>query len=433
MKKLIGVLILISFAASCRPPAPRPEVYRKPKVDPLNPIDPVIDPVNGGAITQEWYVSGTEKDFASEVKREGAVSTQDLKLEKSSYWVRKEILPATTPKTYTFVVSAYTPKLYKINYVVGTVDGTCSNNLTFKLFCAKFTTGMPAGYPTPFGVSRSSVKVYVVKDAIGTRAEISDFTVNSTTNEVTLGATVATSGTQLFIDFVPAVNSMKFARNINPSTLLWQVEGNNTQVTYDPTTGVIVFPATVAPFMAPVKFGWQYELRNPKLYYGPFKGASQVTLTDAAKVPVPFTLKDETLHIEEKDFTEGKVLLMTYTSGTAGKFEIPLDKAPIDKSWVITTNVATCKEGAGITVSPKAISVECAAPAGTELVVKYAYKYAQMENTFSLSEVMDPSSGEWTVTVDGMPTKFERMGNVVTITAPLAPGMKVTVSFKRAV
>ncbi|MGE0172041.1 MAG: hypothetical protein AB7T49_04620 [Oligoflexales bacterium] len=430
MNKNIGLTLLSALLLiGCKPPAPNPEIQRKPrntgdldkdkdKNKPLDPFTPAKD--------QVWtkVIENAEKDFSSEVSSEGNAFSATLDLTSTLY---KGQIPSNQVNTKSYQV-AYTYGQTPPQHQVGGNSTPCISGRSFRLFCNAL-----ANNPTQeFDVSADSVKVFITPPSASETATKS-FALDAGQKTVTFEPSVLPSiGTKVRIVFVPKEVQMNIGKNLVASTV--SVAISNVTIPrerYSVTNGVV---SVLVPGVEPFALSMTYDLKVPGRVINIPTGATNIKLVDdASGTAIGFKEYADRIVINDNEYVEGKKVRVSYTKPQgASNIEIPLQHTPLkDTLKVEVPGVSNCSIGSGITIDGQKIVVACNTSGVAKVEIKYSYKYSDSVS-FPI-DVANPELGEWTVEANGQPVKFQREGSVIKLEDALPNGTELTIKFSRAV
>jgi hypothetical protein len=416
MKNLLLIIAAGLAIANCRPPAPKPEITKKPTDG-----DHQLNPQNPAPLKAQYVVVEKEQTLTDNKSVKGDLHKEEFPMKTESHFI-----------DVSFQVQTPT---YTVNYVYGQTnkshkndDGSvvkCVDVRKFRLFCSSIT-GLPAPYPKSFKVSKDYIKIFVKRADMQTEKEVTTFDFNASTNIVEIPSADLAYNANVRIEFRTADTKLYNQRYIVPSTL--KVKVNNTEehdFTYEPSTNILTINY---PVPNNAKISLKYEARYPLRTIQVNEDANNIKVVNEAGKELDFTKQAQSIQILEKDFEVGKSLTVTYTSKNS---DIPLNHLPISGTLAASSNISGCSLGSGIELVGQALKISCPGAADQEVVVTYTYRYLAIKRDFVLA-VEKPEAGTWKVFINGqLTTNFKRDYTTITVEAPLKQGDQVELAFER--
>jgi hypothetical protein len=149
-------------------------------------------------------------------------------------------------------------------------------------------------------------------------------------------------------------------------------------------------------------------------------------------LPLPFTESAGVFTIPAAVHRPGKTLTLRYQVPDARTRTFSLGHMPIPGSAQLDWEGSPCRFGAGLEIEDDQLVTRCGVRSRTEFVLHYFYYEPRTE--FTLADVKNPEGGQWTVWINGVPTRnYQREGATFTFPMPLPPDAKVGIEYRGSV
>lgn len=185
----------------------------------------------------------------------------------------------------------------------------------------------------------------------------------------------------------------------------------------------------VPAFGAEIQMSWIHRV-GPQLSYAlPLTAdGSDYQIMDGT-LPLPFTESAGVFTIPAAVHRPGKTLTLRYQVPDARTRTFSLGRMPIPGSAQLDWEGSPCRFGAGLDIEDDQLISRCGVRSRTVFVVHYLYYEPRTE--FTLADVKNPEAGQWTVWINGVPTRtYQREGATFTFPMPLPPDAKVGIEYK---
>ena len=237
-----------------------------------------------------------------------------------------------------------------------------------------------------------------------------------------------------FLQNLPLTKSFDLAATVKPGSVKVKVNGQ-ASMAFAVTSGKIIMnmaPADGAAIVATFD-----KLIGPDLKYKiPFAGTDLRDVDAVAKQtnsPVPITLKDDFVWVDQASHVEGAVVVLRYFNSDSSKMEIKLPHQPIMQSVNVVGLETDCSLGEGFEIDGDLMKIDCDLINQQEVDVTFKYKKDPI-NTFPVHELMGLIEFNIEVFINGKVVKdFLVNKPVVRITekVPFDSTVKIIVTAKK--